>query len=82
MEQEDAADLEHGVGVGRTEWPERTTSSEETPSMWALRYCTTPSLPSSGGPSPRTAMIECAGMPGATGIAASAVIRGAPGVMP
>jgi hypothetical protein len=46
--------------------------SESTPSRCALEYSTTPSLPLSTGPSPLTAMIECAWTPGAIGVAAIA----------
>ena len=41
-----------------------TTSSDSTPSMCALEYATTPSLPCSTGPVPSTEMIECAGIDG------------------
>ena len=39
--------------------------------MWALEYLTTPSSPFSGGPSPFTAIMECASTPGAIGRADS-----------
>src|SRR5579862_3709046 len=54
-------------GVACVECPERTTSSDSTPSICALLYSTTPSLPSSTGPVPFTGMIECAWTPGAIG---------------
>src|SRR5881398_3995523 len=46
------------AGSDWVECEERTTSSDAAPSRWALRYATTPSLPSSARPSPFTAMIE------------------------
>src|SRR5215467_13327044 len=68
-------------GFDWTEWPDRTIFSDATPSRCALRYDTTPSLPSSGGPSPWTAMIEWAVTPGATGSDASVRIAGLDGLM-
>ena len=70
-------------GLPWVEWPECSiTSSDSTPSMWALLYSTTPSLRVSSGPSCSVGMIEWAWMPGATGMARTASIAGLPGDMP
>lgn len=69
-------------GFECVEWPERTTSSDSTPSMCALAYVTTPSLLVAAGPLPSTAMIEFAFTPGAIGIGASVRMSGLPGVIP
>ncbi len=79
--EQDAPHLLDGLGMRLRGVPERTTSSEATPSMCALSYFTTPSAPSSGGPSPCTAMIGCAATHGATGSEASVWRKGSPGVM-
>ena len=50
-----------------SEWFHFTTCSDSTGSMCALEYSTTPSLPSSTGPSPSTAMIELTLMFGVDG---------------
>jgi len=59
MQAQDAADLLDGLGFPCVEWLDgRRTSSDSTPSMWALVYATTPSSSVSTGSSPSTAMIE------------------------
>src|SRR6267154_826712 len=63
-------------GVACVECPERTISSDSTPSICALLYSTTPSLPASTGPLPFTGMIECACTPGAIGVADSTLMKG------
>ena len=69
-------------GWACVEWLDRTIVSDATPGMWALVYCTTPSSPSSMGPVPSTAIIECAATPGATGIVDNSTIKGLSGLIP
>ncbi|MBP1776009.1 MAG: hypothetical protein H6Q86_2019 [candidate division NC10 bacterium] len=54
-------------GFPYVEWPDVTTNSDSTASMWALAYSTTPSYPCATGPSPSTAMIELTVTAEATG---------------
>src|SRR5882724_2975705 len=58
-----------------------TTTSDSTPSMWALSYSTTPSFCPCGGKPPFTGMIECAVTPDTIGSCTSVRTKRFPGVM-
>lgn len=53
---EDAPNLLDGLGSCLGRVAERTTNSDSAPSICALLYSTTPSLPVSIGPAPLTAI--------------------------